>query len=261
MEPISTLLGYSPIDIHSHVDHGTVGDRSTIVTPEQLHTHIITLDFVRRRYDAVGIGSSVMSTYCSVLRNDHIREENDYLHRLVRETPWLYQWVVIHPQQEETFDQAARMLRQPKTLGIKIHPSCHGYDIMEHGDKLFSFANDLGTVVQMHPMHIDRMPELADKYPDMKLIIAHLGSDSYMDAVLRAKHGNIYVDTSGSASYQNNIIERAVERVGAEHILFGTDTYDPAFQLGRIVWAGITEADKNKILRENAMTMFPGAFR
>ncbi len=260
MKPIAELLGYTPIDIHAHVDHGTAGDRTTIVAAEELQTHIITLDFIRKCYDSVGIGSSVISTYCSVLRNDHISEENAYLHQLVNQVDWLYQWVVIHPQQEDTFEQAAQMLKHPKTLGIKIHPSCHGYDIMEHGHKLFSFANELGTVVQMHPMHIARMPELADCYPDMKLIIAHLGSDTYMDAVLASRHGNIYLDTSGCASYQNNIIERAVGRIGAEHILFGTDTYAPSFQLGRIAWAEISEDAKYRILRGNALDMFPGAF-
>lgn len=260
MVTISDVLGYTPIDIHAHIDHGTCGDRTTIVEPEQLQTHIITLDFIRKRYDAVGIGRSAVSTYCSVLRNDHIPEENAYLYDLVGKTDWLYQWVVIHPEQADTFDQAEQMLQGPKTLGIKIHPTCHGYDILEHGDKLFSFANDLGAVVQMHPMHIARMPELADKYPNMKLIIAHLGDDTFMEAVANAKHGNIYVDTSGCASYQNNIIERAVKRIGADRILFGTDTYDPAFQLGRIAWAGISESDKRRILRENAMAMFPGAF-
>ena len=104
------------------------------------------------------------------------------------------------------------------------------------------------------------MPAFADKYPDMKLIIAHLGNDTFMKAVVAAKHGNIYVDTSGSASHANNVIERAVDRIGAEHILFGTDGYSSAFQLARIAWADISDTDKKKILRDNAIAMFPGIF-
>ena len=55
MTSIRALLGYTPIDIHAHLDHGTVGDRDTIVAPEQLHTHCITHPFIRKRYDTVGI--------------------------------------------------------------------------------------------------------------------------------------------------------------------------------------------------------------
>jgi predicted TIM-barrel fold metal-dependent hydrolase len=104
------------------------------------------------------------------------------------------------------------------------------------------------------------MPAFADKYPNMKLIIAHLGNDVFMDAVAAAKHGNIYVDTSGSASHGNNVVERAVKRIGAEHILFGTDGYSSAFQLARIAWADISDSDKKKILRDNALALFPGVF-
>lgn len=187
-------------------------------------------------------------------------EENRYLHDLVQKTPWAYQWVVVHPLQPETFRQAEEMLKHPKVIGIKLHPKGHGYDIVEQGDKLFSFAHDLGAVVQMHPAEIVRMTAFADKYPHMKLIIAHLGSDIFLDAVAAAKHGNIFVDTSGSASIQNQIIERAVLRIGAEHILFGTDTYSPAFQLARIAWADISSEEKKLILADNAKKLFPGAF-
>ena len=112
----------------------------------------------------------------------------------------------------------------------------------------------------MHPAEIPQMPAFADKYPNMKLIIAHVGSEAFLDAALNAKHGNIYVDTSGSASHLNHIIERAVQRIGAEHILFGTDTYSPAFQLARIAWADISDREKRRILEQNARELFPNVF-
>ena len=44
-----------------------------------------------------------------------------------------------------------------------------------------------------------QMPEFANKYPDMKLIIEHIGSIERIDAIAKATNGNIYTDTSGSA--------------------------------------------------------------
>lgn len=260
MKTIAQILGYTPIDTHSHFDHGVEGDLYSRTSKAARECHRIDLDFLRNRYDSVGVGPACFSTYASVSTDQRIVEENEYLHRLAQENELVYQWVVVEPRHPETFRQAAEMLKSKKTIGIKIHPKMHEYDILEHGDALFSFAHELGAVVQMHPAEIPQMPAFADKYPNMKLIIAHLGNDVFMDAVAAAKHGNIYVDTSGSASHSNNVVERAVKRIGAEHILFGTDGYSSAFQLARIAWADISDGDKKKILRDNALALFPGVF-
>lgn len=78
----------------------------------------------------------------------------------------------------------------------------------------------------------------------------------HIDAIVAPKLGNVYTDTSGSASVQNNVLEYAVEKVGADKILFGTDSYSCAFQLGRIAFAAISEEQKRKILSENAKKIF-----
>jgi len=167
---------------------------------------------------------------------------------------------VIDPRQPQTFRQAEAMLASKKTLGIKIHPTYHRYDICEYADALFSFADEHRAFVLMHPDHIEEMPRFADKYPNMKLIIAHLGSIAHIDAIAGAKCGNIYTDTSGGASSLNNILEYAVNRVGSEKIFFGTDTYSCAFQYGRVALSPISDEDKENILYKNAMRCFPAAF-
>ena len=250
------VFSHSPIDIHSHFNHGSPYD-----TPQTM-AHIRDFDHVKAGYDRFGIYYAGMSTFASVVYHPEcIIEENDYLYDLVQKTDWMYQWVVIDPRQEETYRQAEEMLQNPKVLGIKIHPSYHDYDILEHGDALFSFAEKHGAVVLMHPQHISEMPQLADKHPGMKLIIAHINSEEYVEAVANAKHGNIYVDTSASGAALNNIVEYAVQRVGSEKILFGTDTYACAFSYPRIALADISMEDKENILYKNALKMFPKAFR
>ena len=108
----------------------------------------------------------------------------------------------------------------------------------------------------MHPDKIPEMVRFADKYPNMNLIIAHLGSVEHVDAIKSAKHGNIYTDTSGMASFNNNIIEYAVEKVGSEKIFFGTDTYACGFQRGRVEYARITDKDKDNIFYGNVKRCF-----
>jgi len=250
------LFSHPPIDIHSHFNHGSPFDCP------QTPVHNRSLEFMKANYDRFGILSVGMSTYASVLQHPEcIYEENQYLHRFAEETDWVYQWVVVDPRQEKTYAQAERMLGHPKVLGIKIHPAYHGYDILDHGDALFAFAEKHGAAVLMHPQHIPDMPRFADKYPAMKLIIAHLGSEDHVDAAANAKHGNIYLDSSAGGASLNNVIEYAVSRIGSEKILFGTDTYACSYSYPRIALADLTMEDKENILWKNALRLFPGRFQ
>ena len=249
-------FSHAPIDIHSHFNHGSPFDWHLPNNP----LHKRELDFVLEEQRNVGIEYGGFSTYAAVLEHPEcIVEENEYLYRLAAENPRIFQWVVIDPRIEESFLQAERMLPSKKCLGIKIHES-HGYDIEEYGDRIFSFANAHRAVVLMHPQKVEKMPAFADCYPDMTLIIAHLSSMEHIAAIEAARHGNIYTDTSGGASYMNNILEYAVSRVGSERILFGTDTYACSFQLGRVALSRLPDADKENILYKNAMRLFPKAF-
>lgn len=252
-------FSHAPIDIHSHFNHGSPYDCPETI-PFDLHNR--SLSFIKNAYDHIGVCAAGMSTYASVLEYPAcIPEENLYLRELVRETEWMYQWVVIDPYHPDTYAQAAELLREKKPLGIKINPVSHRYDIEDHAEALFSFAAEHCTVLLMHPQKIEKMPFWADRFPEMRLIIAHLGSMEYLRAIENAQYGNIYADTSGSASNLNNGLEYAVSRVGADKILFGTDTYSCAFQFGRIALSALKLEEKEKILFGNAMKLFPKAFQ
>lgn len=238
------------IDTHSHYNHGSRFDST------ESEIYCAGLSYLKEGYDAAGIEMAFCSTFASVLSCEEVEAENEYNRRMCETIPWLYQWVVIDPRNRATFRQAEEMLQSPKCVGIKIHPPYHGYSILDYADEIFSFAARFEAVVQMHPDAIPQMPAFADKYPDMTLIIAHLGSVEHVDAVAAARHGNIYVDTSGRASTFNRMLEYAVERIGSERILFGTDTYAASFQRGRVEFSPISRQDKENILRNNALRLF-----
>lgn len=239
------------IDLHCHFNHGAPHDagESTL--------HRRGFDFLREEHAAANIIKTVHSSYDAVLSNERICEENEYLLSLTEGYPDIYGWVVVDPRLDDTLIQAERLLRKPKMLGIKVHRT-HGYDIADMGDKLFSFANGLGTTVLMHPDRISLMPTFADRYPNMRLIIAHLATEEHIEAVRAARYGNVYTDTSGGDSTKNNILEYAVERIGSEKIYFGTDTYAAGFQYGRVAHSRLSDRDKENILYRNALRDFPG---
>jgi len=99
----------------------------------------------------------------------------------------------------------------------------------------------------------DEIAELARRYPEMKIIMAHMalrwreGVDAVRDCP------NIYVDTSGMDPEQGSV-EYAVEKLGVERVLYGSDApgRDVLCQIGRVMAAEISEADRTKILRGNS---------
>lgn len=179
----------------------------------------------------------------------------------------LLQWVVIDPTKPESYAQASQMLQSEKCAGIKIHPEEHCYPIKEYGDEIFNFAAEQRAVVLAHTGEPNSLPEdfvpFADEYSEMRLILAHLGNGFDGDpthqvrAIQRAQQNNLYVDTSSANSITPKLIEWAVQEIGAERILFGTDTplYSAPMQRARIDSADISDDDKRKILRDNAVRL------
>lgn len=242
------------IDLHTHCNCGLKNDCL------ETNAHKRNFDFLMKDYENCGISVGGFSYFSAVLSADEIYESNELIYKQAENDGRVFAWLVLDPRQDKLFSQIREKINGKKVLGIKIHSVGHKYDIMEYGDKIFSFANELKCFVLMHPDKIPEMVNFADKYPNMNLIIAHLGGEEQIEAIASAKHGNIYTDTSGSLSCQNNIIEYAVEKVGAEKIFFGTDTYACGFQMGRIKYARISDKDKDSILYNNAKICFKRQF-
>ena len=77
-------------------------------------------------------------------------------------------------------------------------------------------------------------------------------------AIQQSRKGNVYADTSSARSILPGLIEWAVREVGADRVLFGTDTplYHTAMQRTRIEHADLSDEVKRQILRDNAVRLF-----
>jgi len=182
--------------------------------------------------------------------------------------PAFYQWVVVDPTRPETFRQASDILKTPRCIGIKVHPDFHGYAIKDQGAKIFEFAAAERAVVLSHSGGPPSLPPdfipFADRFPEVTLIFAHLGWSLDGDltrqarAVQMSRRGNVHVDTSSSFSITSNLLEWAVREVGADKILFGSDTplYFTPMQRARIDNAELDDDAKRAILRGNAERLF-----
>ncbi len=247
------------IDVHCHFSHKEIPERTNYGVPVKDGKLVNEdIEILQNEHAKMGVSKTATSSFCSLYYPNEIESENEYLAQIRRNNNGILQWVVVDPRQEGNFIQAEKMIAEKGVLGIKIHSPMHKYDIHDYADKIFRWANEVKTTVLMHPDDKTFCASLADKYPNMNLIIAHLGDLEYIDVIANSKHGNIYADTSGLASYKNNIIEYAVSKIGSKKILFGTDTYSCAFQLGRIYFADISSKDKENILYKNATELFKG---
>lgn len=248
------------IDTHCHIHYGSKKDLvpnylSDIMQEGEFYTAYP--EKLKHISESAYIGKVFASPFDGVLDADRTEQANEDMFNIVSNYDYLYQWVVIDPQNDNTFTQAEKILKSDKCVGIKIHPFCHKYSLEEYGDKIFSFTDKCNAVVQIHPQNNEKyIAHFANQYNQTTFIMAHLGNESYIDAVRNTSYGNVYVDTSGMASLKNTIIEYAVSQIGSERILFGTDTYSAASQRGRIEFSMIKDKDKENILYNNAKHLF-----
>ena len=150
-------------------------------------------------------------------------------------------------------------------LGVKIHASLAQSEINAPGyDSVYELANKRGLPVLFHTWtagHIHQVEEVAQRFKDMKIIIAHSAfrDDSTRYAVIDfcKKNENVYVDTAISTTYEGSL-EWMVGKIGADRVLFGSDIsfYEARHNFGRIGLSKLSEADKIKIYGENARKLF-----
>lgn len=251
------------IDVHAHY-----GDCKMEGVPElQLQMCSGGPQVVLERARLAGTCLTVVSPLLGLmprLHGDPVAANADAA-RVAQEHPGIMQWVIVDPLKPDTYAQAADMLESPRCAGIKIHPEEHGYPIAEHGEALFRFAAQHGAVLQSHSGEQNSLPEdfvpFADGYPEVPVIVSHLGCGWDGDlthqvrAIGRRRAGNIYTDTSSAKSITSGLLEWAVQEIGAQHILYGTDSplYFAPMQRARVERAEITDEDKHMILRQNAI--------
>lgn len=170
-----------------------------------------------------------------------VKKNNDYVSEKAKEynLPALY---LSHPSQSaEEVEQA--VLSNPNFKGLKVYLSyapkyiptneIRIYDFLPH--EHLALADKHGWVVQLHiarprrladPVNYHQILEIEQKYPNIKFIIAHLGrayaNEDLGDALdfLKNSEKTIWDFTANTNSY---VMEKVLERFGADRFIYGTD--------------------------------------
>lgn len=227
--------------------------------------------------DQAGVDLLVVSAARAIMYD--ATEGNMELDRDLKNTSKLLGYVVVNPMFPESAKDLHLLQSNSKFRGVKIHPDYHGYDMKSEAIQDF-----LGGVAEQVPLmlfHVSCMPgtgfaayseilRFAKKHPRTNIIMAHMagifqnGVYPYfpnfegMEAVQAAALDNVYVDTAHHLMYvYPGVMEKMVELVGPDHIVYGTDVPLQAppqmrFAIETIVNLGLPKEEQDKILFGNA---------
>jgi hypothetical protein len=190
-----------------------------------------------------------------------MRGGNDRVAAAMRAYPGRFLgYATVDPNEPEAMvGELERCFDQLGFHAIKFHCDTHGYPADgENYRPALEFANAHGLAVLIHGRITE---EMLKRYPHAQFLSAHVGGwdgRSPNHAVELAKiYPNIYCELCSSVCY-NGAMEKLVEEVGADRIVYGSDTplMDAGYQLGRVLGAKIDAEDKEKILYRNALRLF-----
>jgi predicted TIM-barrel fold metal-dependent hydrolase len=178
---------------------------------------------------------------------------------------WFFPWV--RPGVAD--DLAWATAHAGEITGLKIHPSLSRMRITDDGFRPYLELAEAHDLVVL--LHCGRWAEIAGwahaieaaaRHPRARFLFAHAGGDTPPNAsnaaraVKEQRLGNVWFEFSGLREYW--VIERNVALLGADRYLMGSDypLAHPLMYLGSVAAMALPEADKRKILGENALALF-----
>jgi len=209
-----------------------------------------------RRCSRAGIRRSVIF---AAFHSNYTRANRE-LSRIVASRPGrLYGLAFVHAARDRghVHELVREAVQEFGFVGIKVHR--HDARITR---EVCEAAREFGLPVLYDIAgEVSVLELLADQYPDVPFIIPHLGSfaDDWgaqlavIDHLQR--HPNIHADTAGVRRF--DLLEQAVERAGANKLLFGSDGpwLHPALELAKVRLLGLPAHEEALILGGNLLRL------
>jgi uncharacterized protein len=215
-----------------------------------------TLDRYLERAARAGIGRTVIF---APFHSDYAVANRAVARLVARHPDRFYGFAFVHPEHDR--GRVGALVRTAVERhgfrGIKVHR--HDGRITR---EICEAARAFGLPVLYDVMgEVSVVELLATEYPDVAFIIPHLGSfgDEWRAQVALidhlARHPNIHTDTSGVRRF--DLLEQAVERAGAQKILFGSDGpwLHPGVELAKVRALRLPPADERLVLGGNLLRL------
>jgi predicted TIM-barrel fold metal-dependent hydrolase len=214
--------------------------------------------------DGNGIDAVVTcAPYSSIGEDFTYDEANGFIAESMKAAPGrIIGFIRVNPHLQE---HALKSIREGVTRhgfrGVKYHPRNEAFPINseELSYPLAELAAKLRVPILIHTGEPDTygyaqptlVGDLADSFPDLTLIIGHMGKRLYEDAILVATwFENVLLETSFRSPRD---IARAVRKVGADRVIYGSDMPFgiPEIEMLKVRVCDISEEEKEMVLGDN----------
>lgn len=246
------------IDCHAHLFHPSRSDH---------------LEMDRRLIEAAD-KLGIDRLCCSILTPkrpatvDGFRECNRALIAAIERYPnRILGYSYVNPEfPREAVDEIRRCVLDRGFIGVKLYNEHVCTDPIVAA--VVEAAIELRVPILQHAGHIHHpfpeqpnisdggdLAELAQRYPEARLICAHIGGGGDWEWTIKAlRHAqNVYLDTSGSVT-DEGMLEMAARTVGTDRLLFGCDMSMTA-GVGKLMSADLSAEEKRKILGGNMLRL------
>lgn len=255
------------IDVHSHVFPDSIAGKATesvsafyelIRFPDRPGT----VDELLRAQTEAGISLSCIH---SVAVTPHtIASINRFISSSVQAHPdRLCGFAAIHPDAPD-LPALVEEVREAGLKGFKIHPDMQRFalDDPKAMDMFAAIEGKLPIIIHTGDNRFEysrpwQMKKVLEAFPNLVCICAHLGgwSEWAEASNILSAYENAYVDTSSSLyALEKEEAAAIIRHYSRERVLFGTDfpMWNPAEEMERFLSLGLTDDEKEKILRRNA---------
>ena len=196
--------------------------------------------------------------------------DNELVRTTLVRQPGVYGLVWANPRMPGAVDETRRLLDEPgsRFRGVKLHPLLDGYhpdDPIVH--PIVELLIERGLPALIHCGHpIFTLPwsieELIRRYPAARIVLGHMGHGNivYINAAIdvAARNPNVFLETSGMPMHSK--IREAVERVGPDRVLYGSDApfHHPSVELTKVRVSGLSSELVDRVLGDNGRELFFG---
>jgi L-fuconolactonase len=240
-------------------------------------------EHLKPQIDATGVDKTIF------VQTQHDLLENEWAFGLAESHDWIagiVGWVDLASPDCEA--QVERLKENSKFVGVR-------HVVQDEPDDDFILRDDILRGLQVlekynvpfdllfYVKHLKHASTLAEKFPDLKLVINHLAKPQIKHHQLEgwiehfkiaAKHPNVWCKLSGLATEADwnswkpedlkIYVDAAIEHFGSERCMFGSDwpvcelagSYQDVFDAMIQCIGGVSEGDREKILGLNAAEFY-----
>lgn len=257
---MSTLLEFGrqglPITVFEVIDmHAHIG-RFAFSIPDTGCDSLIEV------MDRTGVVKTAI-TYMPVFTLEDTERGNRRVYEAITKHPErLMGYVYVTPDEPSKVEAAVTRWLKAGFTGLKMH-NMNGFPYTDPAyAPAFGLANELRRPVLLHTYgqdaDFDQCVTLAVRYPEISFLMAHAGSGNRERyAQLAREYENLYLELALSLS-PRGLVAWFAQAAGANKIVWGSDIcfLDQAQQIGKVLGADIDDADKRRILSDNALHIF-----